>query len=68
MDLPGCFMMLVAIVLLILSLTLGASNGWSTPGFIAPLIISAIIPGILHLGIPHQAHSRNSSTINMAIS
>ncbi|ADV23629.1 efflux protein EncT [Cryptococcus gattii Ru294] len=46
MDLPGCFMMLVAIVLLILSLTLGASNGWSTPGFIAPLIISAIIfPG-----------------------
>lgn len=35
--------MLVAIVLLILSLTLGASNGWSTPGFIAPLIISAII-------------------------
>lgn len=25
-------------------------------------------PGILHLGIPHQAHSRTSSTINMAIS
>ncbi|OXG16671.1 efflux protein EncT [Cryptococcus neoformans Tu259-1] len=46
MDLPGCFMMLVAIVLLILALTLGASNGWSTPGFITPLIISAILfPG-----------------------
>lgn len=39
--------MLVVIVLLILALrTLGASNGWSTPGSIAPLIISTILfPG-----------------------
>ncbi|ODO11041.1 hypothetical protein I350_01643 [Cryptococcus amylolentus CBS 6273] len=43
LDLFGCALMMTAIILLILSLTLGASNGWASPGFIAPFIISLIL-------------------------
>ncbi|BEJ16611.1 hypothetical protein CspHIS471_0600120 [Cutaneotrichosporon sp. HIS471] len=42
LDMPGVLVMLTAVLCLILALTLGATYGWKTPGFIAPLIISAI--------------------------
>jgi hypothetical protein len=35
--------MLVAIVLVILSLTLGASYGWAKPGFIVPLLLASFL-------------------------
>ena len=35
--------MLLAIVCLILSLTLGASYGWRTPSFIVPIVLSALL-------------------------
>ena len=40
LDLVGSFSMLAGIVLLILGLTLGASLGWKTAGFLAPFLIS----------------------------
>ncbi|WVQ68489.1 uncharacterized protein L199_006697 [Kwoniella botswanensis] len=43
LDLIGCAIMLVAILLLILSLTLGASSGFNKPSFIVPFIISLIL-------------------------
>ncbi|WVQ81614.1 hypothetical protein IAT38_003738 [Cryptococcus sp. DSM 104549] len=43
LDLVGSFTMLAAIICLILSLTLGATSGWKTAGFIAPFIISFIL-------------------------
>ncbi|WVQ80042.1 hypothetical protein IAT38_002143 [Cryptococcus sp. DSM 104549] len=43
LDLVGSLTMLTAIVCLILALTLGATSGWGTAGFIAPLIISALL-------------------------
>ncbi|WVQ82496.1 hypothetical protein IAT38_004625 [Cryptococcus sp. DSM 104549] len=43
LDLVGCFTMLTAIICIILALTLGATSGWNSAGFIAPLIISAIL-------------------------
>lgn len=32
--------MLLAVILLILGLTLGASNGWATPSFLVPFLLS----------------------------
>ncbi|WVQ79680.1 hypothetical protein IAT38_001780 [Cryptococcus sp. DSM 104549] len=43
LDLTGTLIMLTAIVSLILALTLGASSGWGSAGFIAPIIIAAIL-------------------------
>ncbi len=42
LDLPGVAVMLTAVLLLILALTLGATYGWKSAGFIAPLVISVI--------------------------
>ncbi|CAK9779503.1 MFS general substrate transporter [Cutaneotrichosporon oleaginosum] len=42
LDLPGVAVMLSAVLLLILALTLGATYGWHSAGFIAPLVISVI--------------------------
>lgn len=35
--------MLLAIIFLILGLTLGASNGWRTAGFLVPFLLSCIL-------------------------
>ncbi|ODN90701.1 hypothetical protein L198_06017 [Cryptococcus wingfieldii CBS 7118] len=43
LDLIGSLSVLVAIVCIILALTLGATNGWGSAGFIAPLIISLFL-------------------------
>ncbi|WWC90585.1 uncharacterized protein L201_005521 [Kwoniella dendrophila CBS 6074] len=43
LDLIGSGTMLVAITLLILGLTLGASSGFNKPGFIVPFIISILL-------------------------
>ncbi|WWD19231.1 hypothetical protein CI109_103689 [Kwoniella shandongensis] len=40
LDLVGSFSMLVAIILLILGLTLGASYGWKKAGFLVPFLLS----------------------------
>ena len=40
LDLVGAFLMLSSIVLLILGLTLGASYGFKTAGFLAPFLLS----------------------------
>lgn len=40
LDLVGSLSMLAGIVLLILGLTLGASIGWKTAGFLAPFLLS----------------------------
>lgn len=40
LDLVGALTMLAAIVLLTLGLTLGASYGWKTAGFLAPFLLS----------------------------
>ncbi|WWC67475.1 uncharacterized protein I206_101383 [Kwoniella pini CBS 10737] len=40
LDLIGAFLMLVAIILLILGLTLGASYGWKTAKFLVPFLLS----------------------------
>ena len=40
LDLVGCFMMLVSIILLILGLTLGASYGFKTAKFLVPFLLS----------------------------
>lgn len=39
LDIVGCFMMLVSIILLILGITLGASYGWKKPGFLVPFLL-----------------------------
>lgn len=39
LDVVGCFMMLVSIILLILGITLGASYGWKKPGFLVPFLL-----------------------------
>jgi MFS family permease len=43
LDIPGAFLMLAAIILLILGLTLGASYGFTTAGFFAPFFISLLL-------------------------
>jgi MFS family permease len=43
LDLVGAFTMLAAIILLILGLTLGASFGYKTAGFLAPFLISFVL-------------------------
>ncbi|OCF32161.1 hypothetical protein I317_07114 [Kwoniella heveanensis CBS 569] len=43
LDIFGTFLILFAILLFILSLTMGASYGWSTAGFIAPLVLSVML-------------------------
>jgi len=43
LDLIGCLAMLLSIILLILGLTLGASNGFKTAGFLAPFLLSWVI-------------------------
>lgn len=43
LDLVGSLSMLVAIVLLILGLTLGASDGWRTPQFLVPFLLSFVL-------------------------
>ncbi|WOO85314.1 putative MFS-type transporterc [Vanrija pseudolonga] len=49
LDLVGVFLMLVAIVLLILGLTLGASYGWKKPGFLVPFLLSfALFPAFFY--------------------
>lgn len=40
LDLVGCLTMLVSNILLILGLTLGASNGFKTAGFLVPFLLS----------------------------
>ncbi|WRT65217.1 uncharacterized protein IL334_002160 [Kwoniella shivajii] len=40
LDLVGSFMMLIAIILLILGLTLGASYGWKTAKFLVPFLLA----------------------------
>ena len=40
LDLTGCLTMLLSIVLLTLGLTLGASNGFKTTGFLVPFLLS----------------------------
>ncbi|OCF32711.1 efflux protein EncT [Kwoniella heveanensis CBS 569] len=40
LDLVGSFLMLIAIILLILGLTLGASYGWKKAGFLVPFLLS----------------------------
>jgi MFS family permease len=40
LDLIGCFLMLISIVLLILGLTLGASYGFKTAKFLVPFLLS----------------------------
>ena len=40
LDIVGCFMMLASIILLILGITLGASDGWKKPGFLVPFLLS----------------------------
>ncbi|GMK58556.1 hypothetical protein CspeluHIS016_0505880 [Cutaneotrichosporon spelunceum] len=42
LDLPGVLLMLTAVLCLILALTLGATYGWKSPGFIVPLVMSAV--------------------------
>lgn len=42
LDLPGVLAMLTAVLLLIVALTLGATYGWATAYFIAPLVVSVI--------------------------
>jgi MFS family permease len=45
LDLVGAFSILAAIILLILGLTLGASYGWKTAGFLVPFLLSfALFP------------------------
>ncbi|KAE8543003.1 hypothetical protein D1P53_000490 [Cryptococcus gattii VGV] len=39
LDVVGCFMMLVSVILLILGITLGASYGWKKPGFLVPFLL-----------------------------
>ncbi|KIR79250.1 efflux protein EncT [Cryptococcus gattii EJB2] len=39
LDIVGCFMMLVSVILLILGITLGASYGWKKPGFLVPFLL-----------------------------
>ncbi|KAL7419423.1 hypothetical protein Q5752_006261 [Cryptotrichosporon argae] len=43
LDLVGSVLMLAAIVLLILGLTLGASYGWKTAGFLVPFLLSWVL-------------------------
>lgn len=43
LDIVGAFLALAAIVLLILGLTLGASHGWKTAGFLVPFLLSFVI-------------------------
>jgi MFS family permease len=38
-DLPGCGILLLATLLFILSLTLGATYGWKTPKFLVPFCL-----------------------------
>jgi uncharacterized membrane protein len=46
-DIPGCLLILVSLLLLNTSLTLGAaSDGWTKPKFIVPLILSLVIGAI----------------------
>ncbi|OCF37121.1 efflux protein EncT [Kwoniella heveanensis BCC8398] len=40
LDLVGSFIMLIAIILVILGLTLGASYGWKKAGFLVPFLLS----------------------------
>ncbi|WVQ82158.1 hypothetical protein IAT38_004286 [Cryptococcus sp. DSM 104549] len=40
LDFVGCFSMLIAIILLILSLTFGASYGWKTAKFLVPFFLT----------------------------
>ncbi|WVQ79735.1 hypothetical protein IAT38_001835 [Cryptococcus sp. DSM 104549] len=40
LDIVGCMLMLVSIILLILGLTLGASYGWKKAGFLVPFLLS----------------------------
>ncbi|CAK9784302.1 MFS general substrate transporter [Cutaneotrichosporon oleaginosum] len=45
LDVGGAFLALSAIILLTLGLTLGASHGWRTPGFLVPFLLSfALFP------------------------
>lgn len=44
-DYPGAGLMLVAIILLILGLTLGATNGFKTASFLVPFLLSWILFG-----------------------
>ncbi|KAK4684076.1 hypothetical protein P7C73_g6131, partial [Tremellales sp. Uapishka_1] len=39
LDLIGCLIMLFAVILFILSLTLGSSSGFNKPGFIVPFVL-----------------------------
>lgn len=43
LDLPGSLSMLAGIVLLILGLTLGASDGWKTAKFLVPFLLSWVL-------------------------
>lgn len=43
LDLVGVASMLTAVLCLILALTLGATYGWKSAGFIAPLVISILL-------------------------
>jgi MFS family permease len=43
LDLVGAFSMLAAIILLILGLTLGASYGFKTAGFLVPFLLSFVL-------------------------
>jgi len=43
LDIPGAFLMLAAIILLVLGLTLGASYGWKKPGFLVPFLLSWVL-------------------------
>lgn len=43
LDLVGAFLILSAIILLTLGLTLGASHGWRTAGFLVPFLLSFVL-------------------------
>lgn len=43
LDVGGAFLALSAIILLILGLTLGASNGWKKAGFLVPFLLSIVL-------------------------
>ncbi|BEI80665.1 hypothetical protein CcaverHIS002_0111940 [Cutaneotrichosporon cavernicola] len=43
LDVGGAFLALAAIIMLILGLTLGASHGWRTAGFLVPFLLSFIL-------------------------
>lgn len=43
LDLPGSMLMLSATILLVLGLTLGAAEGFATPAFLVPFLLSLVV-------------------------